>query len=76
MPIQAYQLLRNCGAELMYEAPNTRVELAHFFWDKLEEQGKEVCVWEGELVGGGREGTHENFVNRSCYMYPVQEKVL
>ena len=41
--IQAYQVLRNCGTELLFEKPEKRVELAHYFWDQLMEMGK-CCI--------------------------------
>ncbi|XP_044181331.1 leucine-rich PPR motif-containing protein, mitochondrial-like [Acropora millepora] len=37
--LQAYQVLRNCGTELVYEKPEDRVKLAHGFWDQLMEIG-------------------------------------
>lgn len=37
--LQAYQVLRNCGSELLYEKPESRVELAHHFWDQFMEIG-------------------------------------
>lgn len=33
--LQAYQMLRNCGKELMYESPQSRTDTAHVIWDKL-----------------------------------------
>ena len=41
--LQGYQVLRNCGTELLYEKPEERVELAHYFWDQLMEKG-ECCI--------------------------------
>ena len=38
--LQAYQVLRNCGSELLYEKPESRVELAHHFWDQFMEIGE------------------------------------
>ena len=38
--MQAYQVLRNCGTELVYEKPEDRVKLAHGFWDQLMEIGE------------------------------------
>ena len=38
--LQAYQVLRNCGTELVYEKPEDRVKLAHDFWDQLMEIGE------------------------------------
>ena len=39
-PLQAYQVIRNCGSQLLYERPEKRVELAHYMWDKIIETGK------------------------------------
>ncbi|CAH3152703.1 unnamed protein product [Pocillopora meandrina] len=38
-PLQAYQVIRNCGSQLLYERPEKRVELAHYMWDKIIETG-------------------------------------
>ena len=38
--LQAYQTLRNCGTDLIYESPERRIELAHYFWDRILELGK------------------------------------
>lgn len=37
--LQAYQILRNCGTDLIYERPERRIELAHYFWDRILELG-------------------------------------
>ncbi|XP_068750755.1 leucine-rich PPR motif-containing protein, mitochondrial-like [Montipora capricornis] len=37
--LQAYQVMRNCGTELLFEKPEDRVKLAHYFWDRLMEIG-------------------------------------
>ncbi|PFX25555.1 Leucine-rich PPR motif-containing protein, mitochondrial [Stylophora pistillata] len=36
-PLQAYQAIRNCGTQLLYERPEKRVEVAHYIWDKIIE---------------------------------------
>ena len=38
--LQAYQTLRNCGTDLIYESPEKRIELAHYFWDRILQLGK------------------------------------
>ncbi|XP_048576750.1 leucine-rich PPR motif-containing protein, mitochondrial isoform X2 [Nematostella vectensis] len=42
--LQAYQVLRNCGKELIYETPEKRTELAHYFWDRLQNAGVNLDI--------------------------------
>lgn len=44
--LQAYQTLRNCGTDLIFERPERRIELAHYFWDRILELGNyENAEW-------------------------------
>ncbi|KAK3753711.1 hypothetical protein QZH41_013799, partial [Actinostola sp. cb2023] len=42
--LQAYQMLRNCGKELMYESPQSRTDMVHVIWDKLLASGIQADI--------------------------------
>ena len=44
-PLQAYQVIRNCGTQLKYERPAKRIELAHYMWDKIVETGNYNSIY-------------------------------